>query len=65
MKLPNLKKHKIYLYKEDFQGFKEILEEMTNYIINEKGEEVISEIHQKDYNSTTTALGSDLNFEDI
>ena len=27
------KKHKIYLYKEDFDGFKEILEEMTNFII--------------------------------
>ena len=43
------KKHKIYLYKEDFDGFKEILEEMTNYIVNEKGEEVISERHQKDF----------------
>lgn len=43
------KKHKIYLYKEDFTEFKEILAEMTDYIINEKGEEVISERHQKDY----------------
>ena len=43
------KKHKIYLYKEDFEGFEEILKEMTNYIINEKGEEVISERHQKDF----------------
>ncbi|APG58906.1 PUR family DNA/RNA-binding protein [Christiangramia salexigens] len=43
------KKHKIYLYKEDFDGFREILEEMTNFIINEKGEEVISERHQKDF----------------
>ena len=43
------KKHKIYLYKEDFEGFREILEEMTDYIINEKGEEVISERHQKDF----------------
>lgn len=43
------KKHKIYLYKEDFEGFREILEEMTNFIINEKGEEVISERHQKDF----------------
>ena len=37
------KKHKIYLYKEDFQGFKEILEEVTNYIIDEKGLDIISE----------------------
>lgn len=43
------KKHKIYLYKEDFDGFREILKEMTDFIINEKGEEVISERHQKDF----------------
>ncbi|WP_138433887.1 PUR family DNA/RNA-binding protein [Winogradskyella algicola] len=43
------KKHKIYLYKEDFSEFKEILAEMTDYIISEKGEEVISERHQKDF----------------
>ena len=43
------KKHKIYLYKEDFSEFSEILNEMTSYIIDEKGDEVISERHQKDY----------------
>ncbi len=43
------KKHKIYLYKEDFSEFNSILSEMTDYIIKEKGEEVISERHQKDY----------------
>jgi hypothetical protein len=43
------KKHKIYLYKEDFSEFKEILAEMTDYIIKEKGDEVISERHQKDF----------------
>jgi hypothetical protein len=43
------KKHKIYLYKEDFSEFREILNEMTSYIIDEKGDEVISERHQKDY----------------
>jgi len=43
------KKHKIYLYKEDFSEFREILAEMTDYIINEKGEEVISERHQRDF----------------
>ena len=43
------KKHKIYLYKEDFNEFNEILKEMTDYIINEKGDEVISERHQKDF----------------
>ncbi len=43
------KKHKIYLYKEDFGKFKELLDEVTAFIINEKGEEVISERHQKDF----------------
>ena len=43
------KKHKIYLYKEDFSEFSSILNEMTSYVISEKGEEVISERHQKDF----------------
>ncbi|NNK59094.1 MAG: DUF3276 family protein [Flavobacteriaceae bacterium] len=72
------KKHKIYLYKEDFSEFNEILAEMTDYIINEKGEEVISERHQKDFkkedqvetdssdaSSTTPDNFTDVNFEDI
>lgn len=45
----HFKKHKIYLYKEDFVSFKEILNEMTDFVLNEKGEEVISERHQKDF----------------
>lgn len=44
------KKHKIYLYKEDFSDFKEILSEAMDFIINERGIEVISEKHQKDFN---------------
>ena len=43
------KKHKIYLYKEDYTEFSNILNEMTDYVISEKGEEVISERHQKDF----------------
>ncbi|NMH86319.1 PUR family DNA/RNA-binding protein [Flavivirga algicola] len=43
------KKHKIYIYKEDFSEFKDILAEMTDYIIEKKGNEVISERHQKDF----------------
>ena len=43
------KKHKIYLYKEDFTEFSNILNEMTDYVISETGEEVISERHQKDF----------------
>lgn len=43
------KKHKIYLYKEDFENFKELLGEVTDYIVKERGEEVISETHQPDF----------------
>ena len=43
------KKHKIYLYKEDFVDFKENLNEMIQYIVDAKGLEVISERHQADY----------------
>ena len=43
------KKHKIYLYKEDFHESKDHLAEMIQYVLDEKGEEVISERHQKDY----------------
>lgn len=71
------KKHKIYLYKEDFESFKEHLEEATDFITREKGEEVISERHQPDYNekfdSNETQQDSkddlnkftDISFEDI
>ena len=45
------KKHKIYLYKEDFENFSNVLGEMTKFIVDEKGEEVISEIHDKDFKS--------------
>ena len=39
---PFYKKHKIYLYKEDFGNFKDALSELTDYIIKEKGEDIIS-----------------------
>lgn len=48
------KKHKIYLYKEDFSEFNSILAEMTDYIIAEKGDEVISDRHQKDFKKEYT-----------
>ncbi|MDD3772327.1 MAG: PUR family DNA/RNA-binding protein [Weeksellaceae bacterium] len=73
------KKHKIYLYKEDFESFREILNETTSFVVNEKGEEVISERHQKDYDihsdyssedlsnasNGTTESFTDINFDDI
>jgi hypothetical protein len=36
------RKHKIYLYKEDFANFKDAFEKVSNYIIAEKGVEIIS-----------------------
>jgi len=44
---PFYKKHKIYIYKEDFTSFKEALSEVTDYIIKEKGEEIISNTKHK------------------
>jgi hypothetical protein len=69
------KKHKIYLYKEDFEAFREIIEEMMDYIIDEKGHEVISERHQKDFkkeendkfseNGSAPGSFTDVDFDDI
>ncbi|WP_300569612.1 PUR family DNA/RNA-binding protein [Flavobacterium sp.] len=73
----HFKKHKIYLYKEDFAAFADILDEMTSYVLNHKGEEVISERHQKDFkkeytdkpleeNETrSTESFTDIDFDDI
>ena len=68
----HFKKHKIYLYKEDFAAFTEILEEMTSYVLNHKGEEVISERHQKDfkkeysdYKDSSESTSKTNNFTDI
>ena len=44
------KKHKKYLYKEDFSEFKDMFSEVMDFIISERGIEVISEKHQKDFN---------------
>ena len=46
------KKHKIYLYKEDFVRFKEIFDDVTKFIIDEKGEEIISDYKPKDNESS-------------
>ncbi len=73
----HFKKHKIFLYKEDFAEFRERLGEATDFILKEKGEEVISERHQKDFvkpseieegseeTKPDTDSFTDVNFEDI
>ena len=43
------KKHKIYIYKEDFENFSAFLNETMNFIFEQRGVEVISERHQKNY----------------
>ena len=45
------KKHKIYLYKEDFLRFKDIFDDVTKFIIDEKGEEIISDYEPKEEKS--------------
>lgn len=73
------KKHKIYLYKEDFDEFSTMLNQATQFVLKEKGEEVISERHQKDYQKpseevenngvsneeTSSESFTDISFEDI
>jgi len=70
------KKHKIYLYKEDFDAFKENVIEMMDFIIAEKGQEVISDRHQKDFKkeedvttekveTPSTESFTDVDFDDI
>ena len=69
------KKHKIYLYKEDFTAFAEILNEMMQFVVDTKGEEVISERHQKDFKkeedessadeSQSSSSFTDLDFEEL
>lgn len=70
----HFKKHKIYLYKEDFAAFEDILHEMTTYVLDHKGEEVISERHQKDFKklfgdkgqeAVPTGSFTDVSFDDI
>ena len=70
---PFYKKHKIYLYKEDFQNFKEHLNEMVDYIINERGEEVISlhkdenssELKHEETKEESSTDFTEVNFEDL
>ena len=71
------KKHKIYLYKEDFARFKEIFDDVTKFIIDEKGEEIISDYEPKENESrvskkeddskedSDSSSFTDIEFEDI
>tara|TARA_B100001778_G_C18086663_1_gene405510 strand:+ start:53 stop:415 length:363 start_codon:yes stop_codon:yes gene_type:complete len=67
---PFYKKHKIYLYKEDFAKFQENLKNVSDFIIKEKGEEIISEsknLDKKDDvdNQESKTDFTEVNFEDL
>ena len=53
------KKHKIYLYKEDFDDFNSSMNETFDFIIEKKGKEVISDKHDKDFESKKAEANSD------
>ena len=59
----HFKKHKIFLYKEDFEKFKDALSESVDFIFKNNGEKIISnpksDSDQDDKNFT------DVSFEDI
>ena len=67
------RKHKIYLYKEEFNNFKEAFNQVSEFIISEKGEEIISnkksENTFKEQNSEKEKQSNtnftEVNFEDL
>ena len=67
------KKHKVYLYKEDFDEFASALKEVSEFIFDKKGREVISN-HDNNHNSDDSQNNdsandsesfTDIKFEDI
>ena len=42
-----------------YNSFEEMFKDSTDFIVNEKGEDVISEKHDKDYKSKTFTIESD------
>ena len=71
--VPSYRKHKIYLYKEEFNNFKEAFEGVSSYIIAEKGEEIISnnKLDKKEEESSSDATEesstnfTEVNFDDL
>ena len=70
---PSYRKHKIYLYKEEFQNFKNAFSDVSDFIISEKGEEIISnkkdqsskEISEKNSSDKDTTDFTEVSFEDL
>ena len=63
----HITKHKIYLYKEDFINFKENLEEVTNYIFEQKGEDIITndEKSKKTSEQSSSSDFTEVNLDEI
>jgi len=71
------KKHKIYLYKEDFDEFYASFKEVSDFIFEKKGREVISNFNSEGDNASSSAGSvaenstedsenfTDVKFEDI
>ena len=67
------KKHKLFLYKEDFAKFKDAFDEAIGYIVEAKGEFVNSHHESKETEETTTDTKetseekdfTDVSFDDI
>ncbi len=70
---PSYRKHKIYLYKEDFNDFKDAFEAVSKYIIAEKGEEIISgkkfekqeEKESSEIKEKSSTEFTEVNFDDL
>lgn len=67
---PFFEKHKIFLYKEDFEKFTDGLSEALDFIKHRRSGEMTDEIsHIDDASTVETATGTsgftDLNFEDL
>jgi len=58
------KKHKIYLYKEDFDEFAESFKEVAEFIFDKKGRDVITNSDVDSEGKDDEAF-SDIKFEDI
>ncbi len=71
--VPSYRKHKIYLYKEEFNNFKNAFSDVSDFIISEKGEEIISskndkstkEKSEKASNNEASTDFTEVNFEDL
>ena len=67
------RKHKIYLYKEDFNDFKDAFEAVSKYIITEKGEEISSgkksekkeEKESSEIKEKSSTEFTEVNFDDL